>query len=135
MHGLVPEVELLWYGVQLLVRIRFRLAGCLWARIGLPPKTRESVESLSRMGCRSLMMRWRGFSWGLYVMASGVLLVSFLGLSCSRRLLGTRLALLICFLISSCGYCSFENAWWRSCRCWSLSEGLEQMRLYLSAWL
>uniref|UniRef100_A0A8C4VMR8 Vomeronasal type-1 receptor n=1 Tax=Gopherus evgoodei TaxID=1825980 RepID=A0A8C4VMR8_9SAUR len=62
------------------------------------------------MGCRSLMMHWRGFSWALYVMASGVLLVSFLGFSCSRRLLGTRLALLICFLISSRGYFSSENA-------------------------
>uniref|UniRef100_A0A452H0U1 Uncharacterized protein n=1 Tax=Gopherus agassizii TaxID=38772 RepID=A0A452H0U1_9SAUR len=50
------HLELLWCGVQLLVRICFRLAGCLWARIGLPPKACESVGSLSRMGCRSLMM-------------------------------------------------------------------------------
>uniref|UniRef100_A0A8C0G783 Transmembrane protein n=1 Tax=Chelonoidis abingdonii TaxID=106734 RepID=A0A8C0G783_CHEAB len=41
------------------------------------------------------------------ICAGGVLLVSFLGLSCSRRLLGTRLALLICFLIFLCGYYSF----------------------------
>uniref|UniRef100_A0A452GTU4 Vomeronasal type-1 receptor n=1 Tax=Gopherus agassizii TaxID=38772 RepID=A0A452GTU4_9SAUR len=101
--------SLFWVYTVCMYPVSLSLIDAVQARTGLPSKVCESEVSFSEIGCRSLMMCWRGFSWGRYVMASGILLFFLLGLSCSRSLLGNRLALSICFLNFPGEYCSFKK--------------------------